>query len=114
MSSDVMIRSAGGLLLVILAIFFCAWLTKRAGLSLRPPGRAIQQVDRINLGARQSVTVIQVAQTWLVIGATPTALTLLHSQPASSDEVELTPSSPPPGGRGFAAWLNAAGNQPKS
>ena len=69
-----------GLVLVVAAILASAWLARRAGLVQR--GGGLLQVAALPLGARQSVVVIEVDKTWLVVGVSPNQLTTLHTMPA--------------------------------
>ena len=48
----------------------------------RGGGNLLKQVAALPLGARQSVVVIEVDKTWLVVGVSPNQLTTLHTMPA--------------------------------
>lgn len=84
MPADAMLRMSIGLILVVLAILACAWLAKRAGMGLSPSRRLLREVDAMRLGPRQRITLIELDQTWLVVGISAGQMTLLHSQPAGS------------------------------
>jgi len=79
-----MLRMAIGLVLVVLAILSCAWLAKRAGMGLSPARRLLREVDALRLGPRQRIALIELDQTWLVVGISAGQMTVLHSQPANA------------------------------
>lgn len=76
------VRVIVGLLLVLAAILAAGWLARRAGVGVRGNGAVLKQVASHTLGPRQSVVVIEVEQTWLVLGVTPGQITTLHTLPA--------------------------------
>ena len=80
MTESALLRVIIGLVLVVAAILASAWLARRAGLVQRGGGN--KQVAALPLGARQSVVVIEVDKTWLVVGVSPNQLTTLHTMPA--------------------------------
>ncbi|GAB1579007.1 flagellar biosynthetic protein FliO [Bordetella petrii] len=82
MTDSALLRVAIGLLLVVAAILAAAWLARRAGLAGRAQARLLRQVASVPLGPRQSVAVLQIEDTWLVVGVTPAQLTMLHTLPA--------------------------------
>ena len=81
MTESALLRVIIGLVLVVAAILASAWLARRAGL-VRGGGNLLKQVAALPLGARQSVVVIEVDKTWLVVGVSPNQLTTLHTMPA--------------------------------
>ncbi len=102
MTDHALLRIVFGLLLVIAAILCCAWLARRSGLINRGSGQVLKSVATMTLGPRNHVTVIQVEQTWLVVGVSSSQMTLLHTLPART--VDDTPAGPPADG-GFAERL---------
>ncbi len=71
-----------GLLLVLAAILAAGWLARRAGLGRRASGPLLRQIASQSLGPRQRVVIVEVEQTWLVLGVTPGQITTLHTLPA--------------------------------
>ena len=92
MTESALLRVIIGLVLVVAAILASAWLARRAGLVQRGGGNLLKQVAALPLGARQSVVVIEVDKTWLVVGVSPNQLTTLHTMPAG----ELPEGACPP------------------
>ncbi|SOE49555.1 flagellar biosynthetic protein FliO [Orrella dioscoreae] len=82
MTETALIRVVVGLLLVVATILSLAWLARRSGLLARGAPGLLKNVATLTLGPRNHVTVIQVDETWLVVGVTNTQMTLLHTQPA--------------------------------
>ena len=81
-------RGTGGMLQVILGLGLvlaviagCAWLLRRfGGLQAKAAG-AIKVIGGSQVGQRERVVLVEVADTWLVIGVAPGHVTALHSMP---------------------------------
>jgi flagellar protein FliO/FliZ len=74
-----------GLAFVIGLVFVCAWLARRFG--LQPGGSRgglVKTVGGASLGGKERVTVVEIGDTWLVLGAAPGSVRLLHTMPAGS------------------------------
>jgi len=84
MTESGVLRVVIGLLLVLAAILASAWLARRAGLGGRAGTGPLRQVASLQLSPRQSVAVVQIEDTWLVVGVTPTQITPLHTLPAGA------------------------------
>lgn len=84
MSQADLLRLSLSLILVIVAIFFVAWLARRSGL-IRAKGQAIHIIATQSLGARNSLVVIEVDQQRLLLGVTAQQINLLHTLSKSND-----------------------------
>ena len=82
MEDGAVMRVIVGLVLVVAAILLMGWLARRAGLVQRGGGNLLRQVASMPVAPRQSVVVIEVENTWLVLGVTPNQITTLHTLPA--------------------------------
>lgn len=82
MNDASLLRVVIGLMLVLAAILAPGWLARRAGLGQRGAGTLLRQVAAHPLGPRQSVVIIEVENTWLVLGVSPGQITTLHTLPA--------------------------------
>ncbi|HEY0294247.1 MAG TPA: flagellar biosynthetic protein FliO [Bordetella sp.] len=103
MMQDAVLRVTIVLVLVVAVILAMAWLARRAGFIPRQDASSLRMVSRLSLGPRQHVAVIQVQDTWLVLGLTPTSITALHTLPA-----QAAPAAPEPAtGEAFAQTLAA-------
>jgi len=84
MTEPALLRMALGMVFVIVLILACAWLARRSGLLQRQNGKLLRQVDHLPLGPRASIVVVEIQDTWLVVGMTPGQMTTLHTLPASA------------------------------
>jgi flagellar protein FliO/FliZ len=74
-----------GLFAVIALILGLAWLARRVGLVRQgTPGAAIKVVSSTMLGARQRLVLVEVEDTWLVLGVSAGEIRPLHTMPARS------------------------------
>lgn len=73
-----------GLAVVVALVFASAWLARRFG--LQPGGRAsvVRTIGGVSLGGKERVAVVEVGDTWLVLGTAPGNVRLLHTLPAGS------------------------------
>ncbi|HEY2020525.1 flagellar biosynthetic protein FliO [Paraburkholderia sp.] len=73
-----------GLAVVIGLVFGCAWLARRFGLQPGQRGGLVRTVGGASLGGKERVAVVEIGDTWLVLGAAPGNVRLLHTMPAGS------------------------------
>ncbi|CAB3780360.1 hypothetical protein LMG28688_01016 [Paraburkholderia caffeinitolerans] len=76
------LQTVFGLLLVIGVVFGCAWLARRLGLQHGPKSALVKTVGGASLGGKERVAVVEIGDTWLVLGAAPGNVRLLHTMPA--------------------------------
>jgi flagellar protein FliO/FliZ len=91
------------LLLVLAIIVGAAWAMRR--FSLVPGGANAQMrvVSGVMVGTRERVVIVEVRDTWLVLGVTSEQVNLLHSLDKPLDAPEMKPTPPQ-----FAEWLQKA------
>jgi flagellar protein FliO/FliZ len=77
-----------GLAIVIGFVFGCAWLARKLGVNGVRRGGLVKVVGGASLGGKERVAVVEVGDQWLVLGAGPGNVRLLHTMPAGSAEVE--------------------------
>jgi flagellar protein FliO/FliZ len=99
-----------GLLVVIGLVFGCAWLARRLGLQPANRGGLVKTIGGASLGGKERVAVVEIGDTWLVLGTAPGNVRLLHTMPAGSVSVESAGASQP-GNTGSAAALPGAFGQ---
>ncbi|SBR52367.1 flagellar biosynthetic protein FliO [Halomonas sp. HL-93] len=80
-------KTAAALALVIAIILLCTALLKRLGHAKRAGGQ-LQVISSTAVGNRERVVIVQVEDTWLVLGVGNGRITKLHERPA--------PATPPP------------------
>ncbi|MFM0200994.1 flagellar biosynthetic protein FliO [Paraburkholderia fungorum] len=73
-----------GLLVVIGLVFACAWLARRFGLQPNSRGGLVRTIGGASLGGKERVAVVEIGDTWLVLGTAPGNVRLLHTMPAGS------------------------------
>lgn len=98
-----LLQVAFSLLLVLAAIAGLAWLLKRLTPHQRSLGGALKVVSATAVGQRERVVVLEIDDTWLVVGVAPGHVGALHTMPkrnAPAPEQAAAPGEP-----GFAGWL---------
>ena len=90
------------LLLVLAAVVAIAWLLKRIGQPMQG-ARQLKIVSGVAVGQRERVVVVEIGDTWLVLGVAPGSVRTLHTLPKS----ELPPNDSTGGGTDnkFQSWL---------
>lgn len=68
------------LLIVIAAIFAAAWALKRLGPS-RSAGGLIRVLASVPLGPRERLVLVEIGETWFVLGVAQGHISTLHSMP---------------------------------
>jgi flagellar protein FliO/FliZ len=75
-----------GLVIVIGFVFGCAWLARKFGYQGGKRSGLVKVVGGASLGNKERVAVVEIGDTWLVVGAAPGNVRLLHTMPAGSAE----------------------------
>lgn len=80
------VRTFIGLLTVLGLIFACAWVARRIGFrpALRRTG-VIRLIESMALTPREKVVVVEVRDTWLVLGVAQGSVRVLHRCPAAPE-----------------------------
>jgi flagellar protein FliO/FliZ len=78
------LQTVFGLAVVIAVVFGCAWLARRLGLQGTPRNALVKTVGGASLGGKERVAVVEIGDTWLVLGAAPGNVRLLHTMPAGT------------------------------
>ncbi len=76
-----------GLAVVVALVFACAWVARRTGFAPSARGSIVRTVGGVSLGGKERVAVVEIGDTWLVLGAAPGNVRLLHTLPAGSADV---------------------------
>jgi len=97
MTESALLRVIIGLVLVVAAILVSAWLARRAGLTQRGGGNVLKQVASMPVGPRQSIVVVEIENTWLVVGVGPNQLNTLHTLPAQAGSTAPVVAAGAPG-----------------
>ena len=91
-----LVRTGLGLVFVVALILACAWAARRFGFASRVQGGApMKIVSTLSLGPRDRVIMLEVDDTWLVVGVNAGGMTTLHTLPAKADPAPtVTPARP--------------------
>jgi flagellar protein FliO/FliZ len=98
-----MLQVVLGLILVLALMAGLAWLLKRAGGMQRDTAGAIRVMGGAMVGQRERVVLLEVADTWLIVGVAPGHVTALHSMPKG--EIGKGPAGETVSGARFSTWL---------
>ncbi|KVU75318.1 flagellar biosynthesis protein FliO [Burkholderia ubonensis] len=93
-----------GLAVVIGLVFGCAWLARRFGFQPARRGGPLKVVSSVAVGAKESATIVEIGDTWLVLGVAPGNVRLLHTLPAGSapaGAADAPPATAPAAGDGL-------------
>ena len=94
------------LMIVIAAIAGSAWLMRRFGPTQMGPGGAMRVIGGVMIGPRERLVLVEVNDTWLIIGVAPGHVSPVHSMPRPPHAEQPTPAmlNQP----AFGEWLKAA------
>jgi len=105
------LQTVVGLVVVIGLVFGCAWLARRFGLQPGSCSGLVKTVGGASLGGKERVAVVEIGDTWLVLGAAPGNVRLLHTMPAGSVAIDTVGNAQAgtPGGTGSTGSTGASG-----
>lgn len=103
-----MLQVLFGLLVVLAVVAATAWLLRRFSLGQHAMGGAVRVVGGVALGPRERMVLVEIGETWLVLGVAPGQVSALHTmtRPAEAQVTNVLPVE-----QGFAAWLKQAMNK---
>lgn len=79
LSPDSTVQMLGGLILVLALIGGITWLLKRFALIPAGASGTVKVVAATAVGQRERVVVVEIANTWLVLGVAPGRINTLHT-----------------------------------
>lgn len=77
-----LLQAGFGLAVVVALIFLCAWAARRFGLQTTGSGRLLKVVSSAMVGQRERVVVVEIGDSWLVLGVAAGQVRALHTMPA--------------------------------
>lgn len=90
-----LLQAGFGLAVVVALIFLCAWAARRFGLQAPGSGRLLKVVSSAMVGQRERVVVVEIGDSWLVLGVAAGQVRALHTMPAGKvSEATATPAFP--------------------
>lgn len=99
-----------GLAVVLGAVALTAWLARRFMPAVRGAGGLVKVVGGVMVGPKERVVVVEVGETWLVLGVTAQQVNPLHSLPRPANTPTGSASAHP--GAGLSNWLERARKKP--
>ncbi|WP_153099125.1 flagellar biosynthetic protein FliO [Paraburkholderia hayleyella] len=87
------LQTITALIIMIGVLFGAAWLARRLGYKPVPRGRVLKTIAQTTLGGKERAVVLEIGETWLVLGVAPGNVRLLHTMPADQPVAEPLPAS---------------------
>jgi flagellar protein FliO/FliZ len=81
MSSGSVLQVVLSLLLVLAAVVVVGWILKRINLPQQGAGNALKVISGVAVGQRERIVLVEVNDTWLVVGVAPGQVNALHTMP---------------------------------
>jgi flagellar protein FliO/FliZ len=95
-----------GLALVLGLLFAGVWFLKKLTGAAGPHGSLARVVSATPIGARERIVIVELGQTWLVLGVTPNSINTLAEMPRQPLPPGARPIPP-----NFADWLRNTMNR---
>ncbi len=89
-----------GLALVLVLLFSGLWVLKKLTGSGIQSNNLVRVIGATAIGTRERIVVVEMGQTWLVLGVTPNSINTLAEMPR-----QALPPSNTPSPADFAGWL---------
>lgn len=101
-----LLQAGFGLAVVIGLIFAFAWVARRFGLQASGSNRVLKVVSSAMVGQRERVVVVEIGDSWLVLGVAAGQVSALHTMPAGKlPDAAVTPFAGMNSGTAFSQKL---------
>jgi flagellar protein FliO/FliZ len=110
MSSIALLQAFGALVFVVILMFVGAWIFRKIGGLPAVKKNPIKVISGVRLGAREKVVVLEIADTWLVVGVANGQVNTLHTLPR---QITMTEGNATPQKSSFSQWLSTFSAKPK-
>jgi len=104
MSAGGMLQFGLGLAIVLGLIVAAGWLMKRFSIGPSASG-LVRVIAGAAVGQRERVVVVEIGDTWMVLGVAPGRVSALHTLPRGEASVAMQQTAPALNPASFAAWL---------
>ncbi|MDO8813625.1 MAG: flagellar biosynthetic protein FliO [Gallionella sp.] len=102
------------LLLVLAAIVLVAWLLKRMNVAQQGSVKLLKVLGAVPIGQRERIVLVEIKDTWLVVGVGPGQIRTLHSLPKMEDSAtDLQHTEAQSSGTKFSSLLSSVINHRK-
>ncbi|OGS99686.1 MAG: flagellar biosynthetic protein FliO [Gallionellales bacterium RIFCSPLOWO2_12_FULL_59_22] len=115
-STDGIVQILFSLLLVLAAIVLVAWLIKRINVAQQNSRHLLKVLGGVSIGQRERIVLVEIKDTWLVVGVGPGQIRTLHTLSRAEDgelKVEPPGSDQQPSENKFARLLSSVISRPK-
>jgi flagellar protein FliO/FliZ len=102
-SSGSVLQVILSLLLVLAAVVLVGWILKRINLPQHGAGNALKVISGVAVGQRERIVLVEVNDTWLVVGVAPGQVNALHTMPKGT--LPAASNTPPGDDNKFQGWL---------
>ena len=82
-----------------------AWILKRINLPQYGAGSLLKVISGVAVGQRERIVLVEVNDTWLVVGVAPGQVRTLHSMPKAELPIPQTDALNTESGKTFQSWL---------
>ena len=107
-SSGSIVQIIFSLLLVLAAIVLVAWLLKRMNVAQQGSGHLLKVLGGVSIGQRERIVLVEVKDTWLVVGVGPGQIRTLHTLQKTENLVaDLQSAESQPSENKFANLLSS-------
>ena len=83
-----------GLVAVLFLIAGAAWIAKRLGVTQMGASNLLRVVSTASVGTRERVVVVEIGESWLVVGVAPGSVNALMTLPKGNLPSHTTPALP--------------------
>ncbi|WP_407900037.1 flagellar biosynthetic protein FliO [Ferrigenium sp. UT5] len=109
-SSGSVVQVIVSLLLVLAAVMAVAWVLKRINLPRPGAGNVLRVISGVAVGQRERVVLLEVNDTWLVVGVAPGQVRTLHTLPKGMLPADGTPAAEAKSFRSFLQQMREKRN----
>lgn len=95
-----------GLALVLALVGGIAWLLKRLSAFRAPGAGLIRVLAGAAVGPRERIVLVEIGETWLLVGVAPGHVSTLHTMPKMASTPASGLQTPATMGASFATWLS--------
>ncbi|MEX1198430.1 MAG: flagellar biosynthetic protein FliO [Pseudohongiellaceae bacterium] len=87
-------KTAAVLAVIVALILLGSYLLKRLTAGRLPDNRRLRVISSVGVGQRERVVIVQIHETWLVLGVGGGQVNRLHEMPAPEDALDGGPDKP--------------------
>ncbi|MDD5241204.1 MAG: flagellar biosynthetic protein FliO [Sulfuricella sp.] len=93
---------------MLAVIVGAAWLLRRLSPGQMGAGGVVRVIGGVALGPKERLVLVEIGETWLVLGVAPGQVNTLHTLTKPEGGVRATEAASPGVEHGFSVWLKKA------